>query len=171
MPSKEKIETITSNKIRKLLAYQKQGYVFHGSPNPDIDVLKPKPSTDVNKSNNFNNDIAIYAAVSPTASIIFACMNKSKIPDKLRDGTWSVDLENGEIIAKIPKRWKPYIVFNIGYIYVLDSKSFFGDAKGSWQVKSKESLIPTSVVRVAFGDFEEMGGKIIWLKKDLYPLL
>lgn len=145
--------------------YQKHGYVFHGSPNPDIKILEPRPATDVDKSNTFNNDTAVFATKNPVASVIFACMSLINLPKEIHNRSWSVTQdENGQIVSKIPRIWKEYVESNTGYIYVLDGKSFTGEGEteGGWQVKSKQPITPTAKILVSFSDFEKLGGKLIW---------
>ncbi len=151
--------------VQKLNEYQKQGYVFHGSTNPNIFELEPRPATDVDNTKKFNNDTAVFAAPSPTASVIFACMSLDNIPKEIRNGSWSIGSDDDKrIVARIPKKWQQYISTNSGYIYVLDSSTFSGesDIENGWQVKSKQSIKPTAVLNVAFSDFEKLGGTIIW---------
>lgn len=148
-----------------LINYQKQSYVFHGSPNPDIKTLEPRPATDVDKSNLFNNDTAVFATVNPVASIIFACMSLSEIPTEILNRSWSVTQDqNKQIVSKIPRTWKQYVENNTGYVYVLDGTNFTaeGETEGGWQVKSRQPVTPTSKILVSFSDFEELGGKLIW---------
>jgi hypothetical protein len=40
----------------------------------------------------------------------------------------------------------------------LENKSAY-----DWQLKSKNSVVPVSKIEVSFSDFEEIGGKIIWI--------
>lgn len=108
-----------------LLDYKEQGCVFHGSPSSEINELKPNDATDVDKSNTFNNDSAVFAALETVSPIIFACMSKKNIPKEIQKGSWSVGPEkDGRIYAKIPKEWKPYIENNTGYLYVLNGDTF-----------------------------------------------
>ena len=158
--------------IKHLLKYQNEGFVFHGSPNPDIKILEPRPATDVDKSNAFNNDTAIFATRRPEASVIFGCMSLANLPKAIHNGSWSVGQENGEtIVSKIPKVWKEYVSNNTGYVYVLDGKDFSGEGEteGGWQVKSKNSAVPIARVKVSFSDFEKLGGKLIW-KDSINPI-
>ncbi|MBN1619065.1 hypothetical protein JW887_07055 [Candidatus Dojkabacteria bacterium] len=155
--------------VQQLKAFEKQGYVFHGSRNPNILKLEPRPATDVDKANAFNNDTAVFAAPSPTASVIFACMSLDNVPKELRSGNWSVGSERGKgIVARIPQKWQQYVSTNTGYVYVLDGSTFSGkcDTEGVWQVKSKQPVKPTTVLTVTFSDFEQLGGSVIWKEDD-----
>lgn len=154
-----------STSYEQLLDYQKQGFVFHGSTNPNITTLEPKPATDTDKDNTFNNDTAIFATPLPSASVIFSCMSIDIALKEAGGGTWSVSQDKkGNIIAKIPKKWQPYVTNNSGHVYVLDSSSFpkIEETNGGWQVKSKQAVTPIAKVEVTFSDFEKLGGILFW---------
>lgn len=158
-------EKVLSGEIQKLITYKKEGYVFHGSANPDIEQLEPRPAIDVDETNRFNNDTAVFATPLLAASIIFACMSKAQIPIEMRDKEWYVSVEKDGIVrAGIPWVWKEYITKNIGYIYVLGGRDFEGS--GGWQVKSKQATVPKDKITVSFGDFETFGGVTIWTEED-----
>ncbi len=160
-------ETFTA--IQQLQEYEKEGYVFHGSPDSNITELDPRPAADVDETNVFNNDTAVFATPSPAAGVIFACMSRDNVPEEIRRGTWSVGSEDGnKIVARIPKKWQKHLVNNSGYVYVLDGTNFSnkGDIEG-WQVKSKKSVEPETSVEVSFSDFEKSGGTIIWKEEVL----
>ncbi len=162
VPQTNRKETFTA--IQQLQEYEKQGYVFHGSTDPNIKILNPRPATDVDETNAFNNDTAIFATPSPTASVIFACMSLNNVPREIRRGVWSIGSEDGQkIVARIPKKWRKHLKNNSGYVYILDGSTFSnkGDVKG-WQVKSKKSVKPVTSVNVSFTDFEKLGGTVIW---------
>ena len=153
-----------SSGIKKLIKYQEQGYVFHGSSISGIDILEPREATDTDETREFNIDTAIFASSSIAASIIFACMGKNTIPPQVRNGTWSVGSsgKKGGIVSKIPSKWRPYILNNRGYVYVLLGDTFINKCTGGWQVKSKTAVKPIDVIEVCFGDFEKLGGVIQW---------
>lgn len=164
---RDKVKKNLSN-IEKLLEYEKQGCVFHGSTSPNIAELEPRPATDVDRTKSFNNDTAVFAAPSPTASVIFACMSLDKVPREMRNGTWSLGSENDKgVVARIPKKWQQYVSTNSGYVYVLDGSTFSGegDTEGGWQVKSKQPVKPIDTIEVEFSDFEKLGGDVEW-KED-----
>jgi hypothetical protein len=35
--------------VQKLIEYSEKGFVFHGSPNPNIKILEPRPAEDIKK--------------------------------------------------------------------------------------------------------------------------
>lgn len=90
------LEEAKQTVVQQLKEFERQGYVFHGSTNPKIVELEPRPATDVDTTKIFNNDTAVFAAPSPAASVIFACMSLDKVPKEIRSGTWSVGSENGK---------------------------------------------------------------------------
>lgn len=151
-----------SQSVQKLLAYKKQGYVFHGSPNPDIKVLTTRPAADVDRSKKFNNDTAIFGTTRPEAAVIFGVM-PMKIPDEIKGGrSWSVDEnENSTVVAEIPTNWLPYIEGNIGTVYVLDGDKF--ERSPFWQTKSYVEVTPVESVTVTLNDFYALGGEIEWV--------
>jgi hypothetical protein len=151
---------------QKLLDFHNQGYLFHGSTNPDIKILEPRTAVDTDETNIFNNDTAVFASTSPAASAIFACMSRDNIPGSLKDGTWIVGQgPGGEIQADIPIQWQPYLSQNTGYVYVLSSDSFSGRLDTGWQVKSTQPITPITKIKVVFADFEQLGGKIQWTEE------
>lgn len=157
---------ILSN-TKKLLSYEKQGFLFHGSPMKNIKVLEPRQPSD--KDNTFNNDLAVFASPSPIAPIIFACMSLDLVPNPLKVGTWSVDFDSSKnlFVAEIPLKWKEYVINNKGYVYILENKTFEKNLENKsvydWQLKSKANVVPVSKIKVSFSDIEEIGGKIIWI--------
>lgn len=146
---------------QQLLEYKKQGYVFHGSTNPNITVIEPRSATDNDKDNTFNNDTAIFATKVPEASVVFACNSIDNVPREIGGGNWKIGgTEDGKLIANYPKKWQPYITKNTGYVYVLSSSTFTDI--GGWQVKSKQAVTPIAKIPVSFSDFEKLGGIIFW---------
>lgn len=152
----------------KLKEYESDGYVFHGSPSGTLESIEPRPARDADERNKFKNDLAVFATPSPSASVIFACMHLENVPPEARNESWSVGpKENGEsgVEARIPRKWKPYIEDNMGFVYVLPSEQFYGEEPSGhdWQVKTSKSVKPVDVVPAKFSDFEKLGGIIIWV--------
>lgn len=144
--------------INKLLDYEKEGFVFHGSEYK-MDTIQPKVAQDVRGDEvPFNNSNAIFAAQYAVAAVIFAVVGKEDLPN----GTWSVgeDRKTGEIVVEFPSEWKAYLQNRKGYVYVLESQNF--NESDAWQVKSIKAVEPTDVIEVDIEIFYEMGGKIIW---------
>ncbi len=165
------MQTIVPNipqRINTLRKYQDNGYVFHGTPSPDITLITPRYTENATHSENddFNIDHAVFATPYFTAAIIFACKSPRHIPPYLQNGTVTVgsDQSYGKgIYAEIPKVWKPYITQNNGWVYVLKPDTFIPATEGSWQIKSYDPQTPIDKVEVKFEDFEKTGGKIIWI--------
>jgi hypothetical protein len=150
-------------RMKKLLNYKDQGYVFHGSPKSNIEIFVPRKAIDNDKENTFNNDTAVFATTYPEACIIFACLNK--LEDKLDSIRFAVYLsDNGYIVTDIEKKLKPYLKNLYGYIYVLPKDTFvYENDNEGWQVKSKESIKPVDVIKVVFSDYSNLAGKINWV--------
>ena len=150
--------------LKSLQEYGRQGFVFHGSPNGNISILEPRPAADIDKSNSFNNDTAVFAALSPMAAILIACMSLTLVPPEKRKEFWSIgssDKDN-RICARIPSKWKPFVITNHGFVYVLPGESFRGNNESGWQAKSKSAVVPIAKFEVSFEDFERLGGVIEW---------
>lgn len=156
------IDTETS--IRKLEKYKEQGYVFHGSPDCDLDVLEPRKAVDtVDMENVYNNDTAVYAAIEPSCSILFATLPPETLPADLFKAPWTMRRSylSNAITARIPYEWREYVLNSCGTVYVLPKETFDVESD-RWQTKSKESVIPIDSVLVTFQDFEKLGGRIDW---------
>ncbi len=160
------VEELT--RIKSLQEFERQGFVFHGSPNGNISILEPRLAADIDKSNLFNNDTAVFAALSPMAAILIACMSLTLVPPEKRKEFWSIgssDKDN-RICARIPSKWKPFVITNHGFVYVLPGESFKGKNESGWQAKSKSAVVPTARIEVSFEDFERSGGVIEWKEGD-----
>ena len=169
MPVEEKIITkveslkVVSDAVTRLGKYSQQSFVFHGSPSGDITILEPRPAEDTDTSDTYNNDTAVFATHLPEAAVIFAVMSTVDIPDSIKKGqSWSVGMskDDSRITAKIPSGWRPYIEKNNGFVYVLSGTSF--DEPLGWQTKSKSEVILHDTLHVAFTDFEDLGGLLVW---------
>jgi hypothetical protein len=160
------VEELT--RLKRLQEYERQGFVFHGSPNGNISILEPRLAADIDKSNAFNNDTAVFAALSPMAAILIACMSFVPIPPEKRKGSWSIGSSDKDncITARIPLKWRPFISTNHGFVYVLSGESFRGNNELGWQAKSKSAVVPISKFEVSFEDFERLGGVIEWKEEE-----
>lgn len=154
--------------IDRLLEYEKQGYVFHGSPRKGVEILEPKLSRDVREGRNFNNDTAIFGTKRADEAIIYACVDRGVIPPEIeRNMSWSIGAvvpDNTRIVARIPIEWKPYVTKGSGYVYVSNKEPF--TFKRHWHVKSKEPVKPIDKIEVRFKDFEKLGGVVEWKEGD-----
>jgi hypothetical protein len=160
------VEELT--RLKRLQEYERQGFVFHGSPNGNISILEPRLAADIDKSNAFNNDTAVFAALSPKAAILIACMSFVSIPPEKRNGFWSIDSTDKDncITARIPSKWRSFVITNHGFVYVLPGETFRGRNESGWQAKSKTAVVPTAKIEVEFEDFEKSGGVIEWKEGD-----
>lgn len=153
--------------LQILQEYSNQGYLFHGSHNGEITQLEPRPATDTDVTNTFNNDRAIFATDLFCSSLIFAIISRSYIPDDLQKCEWSTNWSEEEGVTKVSahlhESWKPYIeVNNFGYVYVLPAESF--TERRNRQRKSKVVVTPIDKVNVTLEDFIAAGGQIELIK-------
>jgi hypothetical protein len=158
----DKTEKELSN-LERLVEYEKQGYVFHGSSRKDIEILQPRLSRDVREGRDFNNDTAVFGTERADEAIIYACVDRSAMPKEIeRNMSWSVGSspDSSYIIARIPIECKPYVIKGSGHIYVFNKEHF--TLKRHWHVKSKESVKPIDKIEVEFKDFEKLGGIVEW---------
>ncbi len=147
--------------ISKILEYKEKGYFFHGSPKSDLDILEPKQSSDVDITNTFNIDCAVFASTIPEACI-FSLLGTDNVPENLLGRTmWVKTSLDGHIQAEIPLIWKPYMENNTGTLYILPPEPF-NIKNDEWQVKSKLSVKPIDRISVGFKHFERLGGKLVW---------
>lgn len=56
-------EPILNETLRKLQSYKDNGFVFHGSSNPDIQKLEPRLTRETDPSRTFNIDTAVFADI------------------------------------------------------------------------------------------------------------
>lgn len=152
-------ESYDSVKSISLLKSFKDKYYFHGSCNPSIDILEPREANDV--KDEWNRGNWVFATMNPTEAIIYSVFEISTIPKEfVQNTTWSVRNEDGIVIARMPKEWRPYVEKTVGSVYVLP-KDIFKEIKGD-HAKSSENVIPKTRVLVMLNDFEKMGGKVEW---------
>ena len=153
---------LRETKISKIQEYAKQGYLFHGSTNGNIDVLQPKLANDTDINNPFNNDCAVFASRLPEACI-FGLISTKSVPEEILDDVTIVVGRNRDrhLFVEIPIKLKPYIENNIGTLYVLPPATF-DLSHIEWQVKSKEEVKPIDKISVGFEDFKNLGGEVIW---------
>lgn len=148
--------------LEKLIEYEKQGYLFHGSPNPHIEILEPRAANDVDSTRAFNIDNAVFATSRVQTAIIFAVVGRNKLPVNIQSSAWEVQWDKFDNAhTKIPKIWKEYVEKMTGIVYVLPSETF--TEKYHAQLKSKESVKPIDKIEVSFQDFFEAGGNVEWI--------
>jgi hypothetical protein len=162
-------ESLNNSNIEILENYSKQGYLFHGSPNGEIEILEPRPANDIDRNNEFNNDNAIFATDNLTSSIIFGVVSRDYLPEDIKRFMWATNwaTENGvtEVTAKVHESWKFFIEnYGKGYVYVLSTETF--KEKSGSQRKSKESVKPIDKVDVNLNDFYKAGGKLIFMTEE-----
>ena len=125
--------------------------VYHGSPNGNLKVLKPKKSTHLN---NY-----VYATPNPAIALIFATENNGDLDFDLR-------VENSKIIFT-ERRKDAFNEYNkSGYLYTLDAKNFKAlDILWEGEVVSsqEEEILQCEYIPNLFKKIEEYAekGKII----------
>ena len=144
-----------SNSADKLIKYQKQGYLFHGSPNPELEELIPKQSLDTKEPDSWNTDKAVFATSEPAAAVIFSLIDTEKLKES---GEWSVKWEGNKTITTLPKQWIETLKKQKGYVYVLEKESF--KEKLYKQYKSKKGVTPIDKLAVTLNDYEYLGGNL-----------
>ena len=141
--------------ITKILKYQEEGYVFHGSEDPDIATLEPRLAKGIG---SFNADTAVYASTNPQVCIMGIIRSRS---------SWCLGKnDRGSLTAEIPISWKPLVEKGHGTLYVLPSESFVSGNVEGWQVKSQVPVMPVDKVDVTFDDYLALGGKVAWKEKE-----
>ncbi len=144
--------------FEKVLNYQGDGYLFHGSDNPDIDVLEPRLAKD-SSGNTFNSDTAVYASSNPQVCIMGIVSNSFK---GLK-GSWNLGNKGGsDLTAEIPSTWRDFVEKSHGILYVLPSNTFVKASPNAWQAKSTEPVKPVDKVELSFDDYLALGGKVVW---------
>jgi len=102
----EKVDTLEED-LTRILEYQEKGYLFHGSRIDNIERLEPQRSYDVDSTNTFNNDTAVFASSNPQ-TCIFALLGQERIPKEIKKGNISVGGygKSSTLVAEIPAKWK-----------------------------------------------------------------
>ncbi|MGI6443839.1 MAG: hypothetical protein ACOX06_02425 [Candidatus Dojkabacteria bacterium] len=159
----EKVDTLEED-LTRILEYQEKGYLFHGSRMNNIERLEPQRSYDVDSTNTFNNDTAVFASSNPQ-TCIFAMLDREKMPKEMQKGTVIVGNRGNSLLAEIPLRWKEYMEDNVGTLYVIPPDGFITQEDGSWQYKNREAVVPVDKISVSFEHFLRLGGKVIWTEE------
>lgn len=156
-------ETTLNPVLQKLQEYKKDGFVFHGSTNPSLEILEPRQTKETNPLRTFNIDTAVYADIGYVSPIIFALVDKKAIIEETGSFSWSTHWDsNGMPLARIPLKAKEIIERGKGVVYVLPGDSFVD--KQGFQAKSKFAVSPVERVEVGIQDYYDAGGKIEWLE-------
>jgi hypothetical protein len=154
-----------SDALKKLQSHAEQKRLFHGSPVSGLKLLEPRPATDTDKTNTFNNDTAVFASGDFTMSIIFGVVDIGRLPRNRDCTSWSINgrSEGGitRIVARMPAQWRPHIeVAPAGCVYVFSRETFLETDGLQW--KSKVAVAPVDCVAVTVHDFRAAGGILEW---------
>lgn len=163
-PSFSKLEQETN--IQYLERMRDNGYLFHGSGNPErMDILVPRKSKD--PGSEWNSDTAVYASSEPVWSAAFA-IYKDNHPWRtsvVTDGTGKIK----QMSAYMPESYRARAQRERGWIYVLPPDNFEKESEESLQHKSKKAIRPIAAVEVTLQDYYDMGGKVEWIKTPEKP--
>lgn len=146
--------------ITKIHEYAAGGYLFHGSPDPNIEIFEPRQAVDENRADEFNNDNAVFASPTPASALIFSLIHfpEGTEPEIARR-SWGVDMTPSGPIARMPKVWEEIIKNNKGVLYVLPADTFTF-SRHNLQAKSHQVVTPFAKVPISFADFLALGGKV-----------
>ena len=101
-----------------------QGYVAHGTGQPDISVFEPRQSNDVGW---FGNRKAVYAASDSLWAMFFAIMNRPTVPMRIVNSAVSVRL-NGTLERRyffgVSMAALEHEAFREGWVYLLPHVGF-----------------------------------------------
>ena len=157
-------EYTKTEKISTIREYQKQGYIFHGSPH-DLDIIKLMPGKDHDRTKIFNNDTAIFGSNNPQVCI-FSLLNPDAVKEYESSVRWGTHITvDNDITARIPISLKSLVENYTGFLYVLPVSSF--TEKYGWTVKSYEEIEPIDKIPVNFEDFISLGGKVEWKDNNI----
>ena len=127
------------------------GFLFHGSSNPNLEILEPRYTYDPRSGEN--TDTAVFATTFLPWTVIFG----------LHGGHtgWKTIIRNEEVTAYIQLRFRGETEKQIGFVYVLPPSTF---EKGvGQQYKSHEVVKPITKVEVTLRDYFDLCGKIEWV--------
>ena len=128
-----------NDKFEKIIDPEKPPFLYHGSPNGEIEEFTPRVS--MGSGEKFGPKV--YAS----DDIAVASMMTTRLPM-----TWGGGIHNGEVYCYIPMTREEFINFDTGgWIYKLDSDAFSTVDGGGMQEKewgSSVSVKPIEKIRV-----------------------
>jgi|SRR3989344_3889913 len=137
---------------KKLLALQKKGFLFHGSPFK-IDKLGLRQPVNFNiKKNKYVKHGKPCVAATPFADIaIFrAIINKTNFPSKSKDYAASFGIKSKKLNLATTKKVLENLSNQCGYVYVFDKKQF--SRRSIWEWRSYQEIRPIKVIKITIGD-------------------
>lgn len=133
--------------IEKTINYKKPPYLYHGTPNGEIEEFTPRVSMGTGEK--------LGAKVYASDDIAVASMMTTRLPM-----TWGGGVRNGEVFCYIPMTRDEFRKYDKGgWIYKLDSTSFlkgeknFGMGEKEWA--SSVPVKPIEKIRVE-SSYDEM---------------
>jgi hypothetical protein len=134
-----------------------QGYLYHGSPNPNIDQLEPRQAIHHNKP---DGKPAVCAGKNLQDSIFISLFNRSRLEDPSSGASgWSRD-SGGPTTYTATKNVIEIANNSKGYLYLLNPDDFdwvvLEDPvhKKKRELRSLSPVVPLSKIEVTISDFQ-----------------
>lgn len=139
------------------LGIKTRGYLFHGSPNGEIELLEPRQALHHGKP---DGEPAVCAAEDVYRSIFISLLNRSVLGDEAKSAGsgWSRD-GNGPTIYKATKNLLDAAKTSKGYLYLLNPNDFawveLDDPKHGKkrELRSNKPVRPVGKIKVRLTDF------------------
>jgi len=152
----ESVENIQLGR-EKLLELEKQGeYVFHGSDNPNLDLLEPRQAYNHRDGGKEpDGEPAVFASSKADYAIMMALINNKNCPKGFRSsaGTMTDDRGEAQLHLKIRKDALVQLDDNsVGYVYVFDKNSFQPKNNAGVEHISFTTVVPTEKIFVTKSD-------------------
>ncbi len=131
--------------MEKLSEFQKSGdYLFHGSRNPDIELLEPRQAMSFGKPDGLP---AVFASDRIEPPIFMAVLGSRKLGGWGRKNLpgFGFYIAEPDLARAKDEDWQ-------GYVYVLAKDGFVKEGEGGWEWRSMESVCPVDVVKVGIKD-------------------
>lgn len=124
----ESIESTLSGREKLLALESEDKYVFHGSENPDLDMLEPRQGFDyINGVHEPDGDPAVFASNKADYAILMAIINKKNCPNGYSSSAGAVSNEKGEIVLELTATRDAVEQLtddSFGYVYVFNRDDF-----------------------------------------------
>ena len=147
--------------FEKLRRFEKKGFLFHGSKNPNIEILRPHKAECDTRSDS-NTETAVYLSPFVSVGIAFACV-KGFVEVSNISGSWEIGWnDEWGILMRLPKAWREFVYELQGFVYVCSGEFLEEKSFKDWQVKIKRDVIPLQKLEVTFPLYEKFGGEIEW---------
>ena len=151
----ESIERPPSGR-EQLLSLEAEGkYVFHGSENPDLDLLEPRQAYNYNKDGKQvpDGEPAVFASSKADYAVMMALINKKNCSKGFRSSAGSSQDDKGEVKLTLHVSRISIEQLNdesFGYVYVFNKDVF--QEKGGAEYVSKIPVSSVNKIRVMKAD-------------------